>query len=33
MNNSWWFSPGEALWSIFIRLSLAGVFIPEGLQN
>jgi len=30
---SWWFSPGEGRWSIFIRLALAGVFIPEGLQK
>ncbi len=33
MKHSWWFSPGEATWSIFVRLSLAGVFIPEGLQK
>ncbi len=33
MKNNWWFSPGEATWSIFVRLSLAGVFIPEGLQK
>lgn len=33
MKNSWWLSPGEATWSIFVRLSLAGVFIPEGLQK
>mgnify|MGYP003131275893 CR=1 FL=1 len=33
MKISWWLSPGEAVWSIFIRLSLAGVFIPEGLQK
>lgn len=33
MKHSWWFAPGEAVWSIFIRLSLAGVFIPEGLQK
>lgn len=33
MKTDWWFSPGEAAWSIFIRLSLAGVFIPEGLQK
>lgn len=33
MKHSWWFSPGEASWSIFVRLSLAGVFIPEGLQK
>jgi len=30
---SWWFSPGEGRWPIFIRLALAGVFIPEGLQK
>lgn len=33
MKHSWWFSPGEATWSILVRLSLAGVFIPEGLQK
>lgn len=33
MTRSWWVSPGEAAWSIFVRLSLAGVFIPEGLQK
>lgn len=33
MKSSWWSSPGEATWSIFVRLSLAGVFIPEGLQK
>ena len=33
MNKNWWMSPGEASWSILIRLSLAGVFIPEGLQK
>src|SRR3990167_653650 len=33
MRHSWWVSPGEAAWSIFVRLSLAGVFIPEGLQK
>lgn len=33
MKYSWWFSPGEAIWSIFVRLALAGVFIPEGLQK
>ena len=33
MKQSWWFSPGESTWAIFIRLALAGVFIPEGLQK
>ena len=33
MRHSWWFSPGETTWAIFVRLSLAGVFIPEGLQK
>lgn len=33
MRHSWWFSPGEATWSIFVRLSLAGVFIFEGYQK
>ena len=33
MSKSWWMSPGETTWSVFVRLSLAGVFIPEGLQK
>lgn len=34
MKQSWWLSsPGESTWAIFIRLSLVGVFIPEGLQK
>lgn len=33
MKRNWWFSPGEATWSIFVRLALAGVFITEGLQK
>lgn len=33
MKQSWWLSPGEGSWTIFIRLSLAGVFIFEGLQK
>ena len=33
MSRNWWMSPGEATWSIFVRLSLAGVFIPEGVQK
>jgi len=33
MNKSWWMSPGEATWSVLVRISLAGVFIPEGLQK
>ncbi len=32
-SSSWWTSPGTATWSILIRLSLAGVFIFEGLQK
>jgi len=33
MKRSWWFSPGESTRAIFVRLALAGVFIPEGLQK
>lgn len=33
MKQSWWLSSGEGSWTIFIRLSLAGVFIFEGLQK
>lgn len=37
MNNlssmDWWKSPGNNEWSILIRLMLAGVFIPEGIQK
>jgi uncharacterized membrane protein YphA (DoxX/SURF4 family) len=33
MKQSWWFSPGNSTWAIFVRLALAGVFIPEGLQK
>ena len=33
MDKAWWMSPGEATWLILVRLSLAGVFIPEGLQK
>ena len=33
MKQYWWLSPGELTWAIFVRLALAGVFIPEGLQK
>jgi len=29
----WWLSPGDASWSILVRIMLAGVFIPEGWQK
>jgi hypothetical protein len=29
MKQSWWFSLGESTWTIFVRLSLAGVFIDR----
>lgn len=28
-----WTSPGNSEWSILVRLMLAGVFIPEGIQK
>ena len=28
-----WLSPGEGRWTILVRLLLAGVFIPEGIQK
>ena len=28
MKQSWWFSPGESTWAIFVRLALAGVSVP-----
>jgi len=33
MDKSFWRSPGDSHWAIFVRLSLAGVFIFEGLQK
>ena len=33
IRNSWWLTPGAAPWAIFVRLSLAGVFIFEGYQK
>lgn len=30
---NWWLRPGRSEWSILIRVSLAGVFVPEGLQK
>lgn len=30
---NWWRSPGHSDWSILVRLTLAGVFIPEGVQK
>jgi putative oxidoreductase len=32
-DGKWWLSPGSSAWAIFVRLSLAGVFIFEGLQK
>jgi putative oxidoreductase len=29
----WWRSPGESRWAILVRLLLAGVFVPEGIQK
>ena len=31
--NPWWRAPGRSPWAILIRLSLAGVFVLEGLQK
>lgn len=33
MTISWWRSPGATRWSILVRLLLAGVFVPEGIQK
>lgn len=33
MTRSFWTSPGDGRWTILIRLLLAGVFIPEGIQK
>lgn len=30
---TWWRSPGDSRWAIFIRLSLAFVFVLEGYQK
>ena len=30
---SWWYSPGDSRWAIFIRISLAFVFVLEGYQK
>jgi len=32
-SKNWWLSPGHSDWSILIRLSVAGVFIFEGIQK
>lgn len=32
-NREFWFSPGEGRWTILVRLLLAGVFVPEGIQK
>jgi putative oxidoreductase len=29
----WWRAPGNSRWAILVRLSLAGVFVLEGLQK
>jgi len=33
IDRAFWLSPGEGPWTIFVRLLLAGVFIPEGIQK
>lgn len=33
MKIDWWRSPGVSRWAILVRLILAGVFIPEGIQK
>jgi hypothetical protein len=33
LSMNWWRSPGHSDWSILVRLILAGVFIPEGIQK
>jgi putative oxidoreductase len=33
MSKGFWLSPGDGRWSILVRLLLAGVFIPEGIQK
>lgn len=33
MNLTWWRLPGVSPWAILVRLILAGVFIPEGIQK
>lgn len=33
MLRNWWTDPGQARWAIFIRLSLAFVFVFEGYQK
>lgn len=30
---SWWLSSGDSRWSILVRASLAGVFVPESWQK
>ncbi|WP_086485910.1 DoxX family protein [Sphingobium sp. GW456-12-10-14-TSB1] len=32
-DRAFWFSPGEGRWTILVRLLLAGVFVPEGIQK
>lgn len=33
MIKRWWLSPGTGEWTILVRLLLAGVFVPEGIQK
>jgi putative oxidoreductase len=33
LSKNWWLSPGRGDWSILVRLSLAGVFVLEGIQK
>lgn len=33
MKITWWRDPGSTRWAILVRLLLAGVFVPEGIQK
>ncbi|MCO6442028.1 MAG: DoxX family protein [Nitrococcus mobilis] len=33
LSKDWWLSPGSSGWAILARLSLAGVFVFEGIQK
>lgn len=33
MGLQWWRDPGNTRWAILVRLLLAGVFVPEGIQK
>jgi len=32
-DRAFWLSPGEGRWTVLVRLLLAGVFVPEGIQK